>query len=123
MKFYDWSDEKTRTEVDGYKRGVAAGDNIMMAHVELEAGAITAQHSHAYEEIIYVVHGRWQITFDGNTVELKANQTLVIPPDVEHSSTALEATLAVVSTNYRPEWRENSDYWLHYKPEDHLWAV
>ena len=123
MKFYDWSDEKTRTEVGGYKRGVAVGENIMMAHVELEAGAITASHSHEYEEIIYVVRGRWQINLDGKTVELKTNQTLTRPPNVEHSSTALEATLAVVSTNYRSEWRENSDYWLHYKPEDHLWAV
>ena len=123
MNFYDWSDEKTRTEVGGYKRGVAVGENIMMAHVELEAGAITAPHCHAYEEIIYVVHGKWQVNLDGKPIELKANQTLVIPPNVEHSSVALEATLAVVSTNYRPEWRENSDYWLHYKPEDHLWAV
>ena len=123
MKFYDWSDEKTRTEVDGYKRGVAIGEKLMMAHVELDAGAITTTHSHSYEEIIYVVRGHWQIILDGKTYELKADQTLVIPPNVGHSSVALEATLAVVSTNYRPEWQENTDYWLHYKPEDHLWAV
>ena len=123
MKFYDWRDEKSRTEVGGYKRGVAAGENIMMAHVELEAGAVTASHSHEYEEIIYVVHGKWQIKLGDKTIDLLANQTVVIPPNVEHSSTALEATLAVVSTNFRPEWKENSDYWLHYKHEDHLWAV
>jgi len=123
MKLYEWSNEETRTVVDGYKRGVASGENIMMAHVELDAGAVTAEHSHEYEEIIYVVRGCWQIDLDGKRIELKADQTLVIPANIEHSSLALEDTLAVVCTNYRPEWRENTDYWLHYKAEDHFWAV
>jgi mannose-6-phosphate isomerase-like protein (cupin superfamily) len=54
---------------------------------------------------------------------LEANQSVIVPSGVEHSSEAIEDTVAVVSTNYRPEWRENTDYWLHYKTENHLWAV
>lgn len=123
MKIYDWKDEKSHLQIDGYSRGVAAGKNLMMAHVQLEAGAITAPHSHEYEEIIYVVSGRWKVTVDGEECELMANQSLVIPPNVEHSSFAEEETLAIVCTNFRPEWIENSDFLLHYDNEKYLWAV
>ncbi len=121
--FYDWKNEKARTVAHGYNRAVAAGEQLMMAHVRLEAGTITAAHSHPYEEIIYVVFGTWEVTVGGQTFTLGADQTLTVPPDVEHSSLALAETLAVVATNYRPEWRENSDLWLHYNAENHLWGI
>jgi quercetin dioxygenase-like cupin family protein len=95
----------------------------MMAHVQLEEGAVTAPHSHGHEEIIYVISGRWQVIVDGEERVLEPNQSLVIPAMAEHSSIALEPTLAVVCTDYRAEWQENSDYWLHYNKENHLWAV
>ena len=123
MKFYDWEKEENRSLTDGYSRGVAVGENLMMAHVRLEEGAITAPHSHAHEEIIYVVSGRWQVKVGEREFVLESNQSLVIPPNVEHSSIALAETLAVVATNYRPEWSENSDFWLHYNTDNHLWAV
>ncbi|MCU0240194.1 MAG: hypothetical protein MUC29_12200 [Pyrinomonadaceae bacterium] len=56
---YDWNEKEGRTEVDGYSRGVAVGEKIMLAHVHLEEGAITKSHSHDYEEILYVVSGKW----------------------------------------------------------------
>ncbi|HRH41136.1 MAG TPA: cupin domain-containing protein [Pyrinomonadaceae bacterium] len=124
MKFYDWDNEHTtRTVANGYDRGVAVGEKLMMAHVELEEDTITTPHSHEYEEIIYVVSGKWQVTIGEDVFVVESNQSLVVPPNIEHSAIALEKTLAVVATNYRPEWRENSDFWLHYNEEKHLWAV
>ncbi|MGB7069350.1 MAG: cupin domain-containing protein [Pyrinomonadaceae bacterium] len=123
MKFYDWNKVAKSYSNDGYSRGVAASDNLMMAHVSLEAGAITSSHNHTYEEIVYVVRGRWKITLGNESIELGANQTLVVPANVEHSSVALEETLAVVCTSFRPEWKDDSDCWLHYNAENHLWAV
>lgn len=110
MKHYDWETNETRIEMDGYSRGVAVGEKLMMAHVKLDEGAITAPHSHPHEEIIYVVAGEWQIKIDDREIVLKANQSLVVPPDVEHSSLALAETVAVIATNYRPEWNQNSDF-------------
>jgi quercetin dioxygenase-like cupin family protein len=123
MKQYDWNKDENRSLTDGYSRGVAVGEKLMMAHVRLEEGAITASHSHPHEEIIYVVSGRWQVRAGAEEFVLEANQSLVVPPNVEHSSLALAETLAVVATNYRPEWSENSDFWLHYNTDNHLWAV
>ena len=123
MKQYDWKNNENRSTTDGYSRGVAVGEKLMMAHVRLEEGAITAPHAHPHEEIIYVVSGRWQINLGGAEYVLEADQSLVVPADVEHSSVALTPTLAVVATNYRPEWNEDSDFWLHYNTDNHLWAV
>jgi quercetin dioxygenase-like cupin family protein len=123
MKQYDWNKSENRSVTDGYSRGVAVGEKLMMAHVKLAEGAMTAAHSHAHEEIIYVVSGKWQVKLGETEFVLEANQSLVIPPNVEHSSVALAETLAVVATNYRPEWSENSDFWLHYNTDNHLWAV
>lgn len=120
---YDWNEKEGRTEVDGYSRGVAVGEKIMLAHVHLEEGAITKAHSHDYEEILYVVSGKWKIHFGERDFIIEANQSLVIPPFVEHSSVALSEMVAVVATNYRPTWTENEDFWLHYNHEKHLWAV
>jgi len=50
MQFYDWNSAEHST-TDGYGRSVAVGKNIMMAHVELQAGAVTVPHSHEHEEI------------------------------------------------------------------------
>lgn len=123
MKFYDWENHEDRSIAHGYSRGVAVGENLMMAHVKLEEGAITTSHSHPHEEIIYVVSGRWQVTLGEKEFVLEADQSLVVPPNIEHSSLALAETLAVVATNYRPEWRDNSDFLLHYNTDNHLWAV
>lgn len=123
MKQYDWNRTDKRTTTDGYSREVAVGEKLMMAHVKLDEGAITSPHIHAHEEIIYVVSGKWQIKLGEKEFVLEANQSLVIPPNVEHSSLALAETLAVVATNYRPEWTDNSDFLLHYNTDNHLWAV
>ncbi len=123
MTQYDWNKNVNRTTTDGYSRAVAVGEKMMMAHVKLDEGAMTAAHQHAHEEIIYVVFGKWQIRLGEQEFVLEANQSLVVPPNVEHSSIALAETLAVVATNYRPEWNENTDFWLHYNTDNHLWAV
>ncbi|MEQ1645156.1 MAG: cupin domain-containing protein [Pyrinomonadaceae bacterium] len=123
MKVYDWNSDEKRTHIDGYSRGVAVGSDLMMAHVKLDDGAITATHSHVYEEIIYVVSGKWRLTLGEKVFELGPDQSLVIPPNVVHSSLAIEETVAVVCTSYRSEWSEDSDYMLHYNQERHLWAV
>ncbi|MEP6902035.1 MAG: cupin domain-containing protein, partial [Actinomycetota bacterium] len=77
MKKYDWNKDENRSMTDGYSRGVAVGENLMMAHVRLEEGALTASHSHLHEEIIYVVSGRWQVTLGAQEFVLESNQTLV----------------------------------------------
>ncbi len=52
------------------------------------------------------------------------NQTLLIPPGIEHSSEAIEDTVALdICAPARMDWLTGDDQLLHQDPEQFLWAV
>ena len=124
MGFYDW-DKLKREEVTGlYARRVVRGENMMIAKVEVMEGAVTQAHSHESEEMILVLKGAWRFHLPAGDVLLRANQMLTIPPGVEHSSEAVEDTVALdVCTPTRVDWLTGEDRVLHRHPDDLLWAV
>ncbi len=124
MDFYDW-DSMTGEEItDLYLRKVAIGENITVARVEVKEGAITRSHSHENEEMILVLEGAWRFQLPSGAVTLSANQMLNIPPGVEHSSEALEDTVALdICAPRRRDWLTGEDRPLHSDPDQSLWAV
>jgi quercetin dioxygenase-like cupin family protein len=124
MGFYDW-DLMTAAEItDLYVRKVAIGENITVARVEVKEGAITHSHRHANEEMILVLKGAWRFQLPSGEVTLSANQMINIPPGVEHSSEALEDTVAIdICAPGRRDWLTGEDYPLHSDPDQSLWAV
>jgi quercetin dioxygenase-like cupin family protein len=124
MGFYDW-DSMTAEEITGlYLRKVAIGENITVAKVEVKEGAVTNSHSHENEEVILVLEGSWRFHLPSGPVTLSANQMLNIPPGVEHSSEALEDTVALdICAPARPDWLSGEDRRLHTDPDQSLWAV
>ncbi|HEX8136995.1 MAG TPA: cupin domain-containing protein [Pyrinomonadaceae bacterium] len=124
MGFYDW-DRMKAEEISGlYLRKIAIGENITVARVEVRGGAITHAHRHENEEMILVLKGVWRFYLPGGEVTLSANQMLSIPPGVEHSSEALEDTVALdICAPVRRDWVTGSDRPLHTDPDQSLWAV
>jgi len=107
-----------------YLRKVAIGENITVARVEVKEGAITHSHRHENEEMILVLTGTWRFYLPSGEVTLEANQMLSIPPGVEHSSEALEDTVALdICAPTRRDWLTGSDRRLHHDPDQELWAV
>src|ERR1051326_4000678 len=124
MGFYDW-DSMTGEEIrDLYQRKVAVGENITVARVEVKEGAVTRSHSHENEEMILVLEGSWRFYLPSGAVTLSSNQMLNIPPGVEHSSEALEDTVALdICAPSRIDWLNGEDVPLHSDPDQSLWAV
>lgn len=124
MGFYDWDkmeDEKISTL---YKRKVAVGKNLAVARVEVMQWAVTQPHAHESEEVIIVLKGAWRFHLPTGDVTLRANQMLSIPPGIEHSSEALEDTIALdIRTRTRLDWMTGEDHLRHYDPDEFLWAV
>ena len=109
---------------DLYQRKVAVGENITVARVEVKEGAITHSHSHDNEEMILVLEGTWRFYLPSGAVTISANQMLNIPPGVEHSSEALEDTVALdICASRRSDWLTGEDLPLHSDPDQSLWAV
>ena len=124
MGFYDWDPMTPESISLLYTRKVALGDNIVVARVEVMQSAVTQPHTHESEEIIIVLKGAWRFDLPSGPVTLRANQMLSIPPGVEHSSEALEDTVALdICSPMRLDWITGEDLLLHRDPDEGLWAV
>lgn len=124
MGFYDWDKMRPEEISEMYKRKVALGENITVARVEVKQWAVTQTHRHESEEVIIVLKGAWRFHLPSGEVTLRDNQMLAIPPGVEHSSEALEDTIALdICTPTRLDWLTGEDRFLHQDPDQYLWAV
>jgi quercetin dioxygenase-like cupin family protein len=115
----------TAEEITGlYHRKVAIGESVTVARVEVKEGAVTHSHSHENEEMILVLTGSWCFHLPTGDVTLVPNQLLRIAPGIEHSSEALEDTVALdICAPARADWLDGADRPLHYDPDQSLWAV
>ena len=95
MGLYDWDRMQSEDISDLYQRKIAIGESITVARVEVKEGAVTYPHSHENEEMILVLKGRWLFHLPAGDVTLTPNKILRIPGGTEHSSEALEDTVAL----------------------------
>jgi quercetin dioxygenase-like cupin family protein len=124
MGLYDWNKMSPEEISVLYTRKTALGENISVARVEVMRWAVTQPHRHDNEEVIIVLKGAWRFSLPDGDVVLRENQMLQIPPGVEHSSEALEDTIAFdICTPGRADWLAGEDRLLHHDPDESLWAV
>jgi quercetin dioxygenase-like cupin family protein len=124
MDLCDWEQIKAEQITELYQRKVARGETLTVARIEVKEGAITHAHKHENEEMILVLKGSWRFQLPSGEVTLKADQMLCIPRGVEHSSEALEDTVAIdICAAARADWLSGADQSLHTDPDQSLWAV
>ena len=102
-------------------RRLITGERMMLAHVYLAKGAIVPRHSHANEQLTYILEGTLRFFLgDGESevVDVQAGEVLCIPPHLAHKAEALEDTLDVdVFHPPRQDWLDGSDAYLRSGPE------
>ena len=104
-----WSEVPTATISTHVSRQFVTGSQVMLARVELKAGAITARHSHPNEQITYVQSGSvlFHIGPD-HAIEQKtlhAGDTLVIPGNLIHGADAIgDCVLFDIFAPPRQDW-------------------
>ncbi|WP_376873869.1 cupin domain-containing protein [Albirhodobacter sp. R86504] len=77
---------------DGITRQVLSHVPEMMTVVfTFETGRIGALHSHPHVQSTYVKSGRFRFTIGDDTVEVGPGESLVMPSNVIHGCTCLEA--------------------------------
>ncbi len=124
MSFYDFQSMQPAEITANYLRKIAAGENITVAQLEVKEGSITQAHSHQNEEVVLVLEGCWRFNLPSGAVTLGPQQMLCIPPGVEHSSEAVEDTVALdICAPTREDWAAGEDKILHHDPDQFLWAV
>src|SRR5439155_13488108 len=118
---YRW-DEMPREELaPRIARRFVTGEHVMLAQIYLDKGAIVPKHSHANEQITWVVEGllRLKLGEDGaQVVDLGPGDVLHIPAYLPHEAEALEDTLDVDTfAPPRADWIDGSDAYLRGGPE------
>ena len=69
----------------------ARGDELMMVEVFFETGALGYEHRHVHRQVSYCLDGEFVFTIDGQSMTLKAGDSVFVP------SSALHGTRCVVA--------------------------
>jgi quercetin dioxygenase-like cupin family protein len=95
-------------------RQMVYGEQSMLARILLRKGAVVPRHSHANEQITYILEGALRFTLDdGQVLTVGAGETLVIPSHVPHQAEALEDTVDLdVFCPPRADWIAKTDAYL-----------
>ena len=86
-------------------RKVVTGGRQMLAQVYLKRGAHVPLHSHASEQMTYVLQGALRCRVDTVEIVVRAGEVLHIPAGRRHQAEALEDTFEIdVFSPVRDDW-------------------
>jgi len=94
-------------------RQLAVGKNVMVARVLLKKGCIVPLHSHANEQVTYILEGALKFWIDGKEIVVHAGEVLCIPSNMPHKAEAVEDTVDLDIFNPpREDWINKTDEYL-----------
>lgn len=98
------------------QRHFVVGQEIMLARVLLKKGCIVPEHSHANEQLTYILEGALKFWIDGKEIVVRAGETLLIPSHMPHKAEAVEDTVDLdVFCPPRADWINKTDQYLREK--------
>jgi len=101
---------------DTLERRLITGDRMMLAHVYLAKGCVVPKHSHANEQLTYILEGALHFFLGEDQAEeviVRAGEVLHIPSNLPHKAVALEDTLDVdIFDPPREDWLNKTDSYL-----------
>ena len=65
-------------------------NQVMLVQVRFEQGAVAAAHTHFHTQSSFVLSGRFKVTIDGESCELKAGDGFYMEPNSLHEAVCLE---------------------------------
>lgn len=89
-----------------YRKVLAHNDNMMIAEVFFENGAVGNAHTHIHEQISYCLEGEFEYTIENTSKILKKGDSVFVPSNLLHSCRLLseKGTLLDVFTPQREDF-------------------
>jgi quercetin dioxygenase-like cupin family protein len=81
-------DVKEREVVKGIRGRFVHGDNMTVAHWNIDAGAVMPDHAHPHEQIVNVIEGEFDFTVEGKVYAAQPGFIAIVPPNVKHGGKA-----------------------------------
>jgi quercetin dioxygenase-like cupin family protein len=97
-------DEAQSLETVKGRHGVIlqSGEKVMMMILTVEPGVPTPPHSHPHEQIGYLLEGRGVLFSGGESKEIKAGTSFLIPPNESHNFNAVGEKPAIIIDVFSP---------------------
>jgi len=112
-KHFSWDDIEIEPMNPRIGRQFVVGTGTMLARIFLKKDAVVPLHSHANEQITYVLSGALRFAIEGREITVHAGEVLCIPPHVPHEALALEDTVDLDIFNPpRQDWIDRDDAYL-----------
>lgn len=84
-------------EEPGFRQVIFRGIDQMIGFSQIGPEKPDSEpHTHPYEQMNMLVEGRLDFLVDGERVELKPYDTLAIPPEIPHTSRAIDGETATL---------------------------
>jgi quercetin dioxygenase-like cupin family protein len=106
MLFHQRAKMQGHELVEGYTGRFVHGEAITVAHWDVVAGNRIPSHAHHHEQIVNCLEGTFDMTVGEETFRMTAGDTVIVPPDVEHSALAVtDCRCLDVFTPVRDDYR------------------
>ncbi len=101
------NDQAMTTPEPGLRRQVmSATDTLMLVRHRMDAGWVGTRHQHPHEQMVYVVSGAIRLAMRGQSYDLRAGDSILVPGDVEHEASASQDSEVLdVFTPAREDYR------------------
>lgn len=104
-----WDGIEIEKVTEMISRKVVTGERQMLAQVYLKRGAHVPLHSHASEQMTYVLQGALRCRVGPDEIVVRAGEVLHIPAGRSHQAEALEDTFEIdVYSPVREDWLDPS---------------
>ena len=108
-----WSDLEPEQMNPLLTRQFITGSEAMLARIVLKKGCVVPEHSHANEQIAFILEGALRFNLAGEERIVRSGEVLVIPPNTPHSALALEDTVDFdIFAPPRQDWINKDDSYL-----------
>jgi quercetin dioxygenase-like cupin family protein len=77
------------------RRTLNSGDHTTLIEVMLAQDAVVPAHTHPHEQIGYVASGRVRFVVDGDSSDLSAGDSYLVPGGASHEVTAIEPSVCI----------------------------
>jgi quercetin dioxygenase-like cupin family protein len=110
VRLHRWDEIALEKVTEMVSRKIVTGEREMLAQVYLKRGCLVPMHSHASEQMTYVLQGALRFLIGGEEITVREGEVLHIPSDVEHQAEALEDTFELdVFSPIRQDWLDHTD--------------
>jgi unsaturated pyranuronate lyase len=100
-----WDEIALEKITEMVSRKIVTGDREMLAQTYLKRGALVPLHSHASEQMTYVLQGALRFLVEGEEVIVREGEVIHIPSGMPHQAEALEDTFELdVFSPVREDW-------------------